>query len=524
MNRVTLLAVACTFAVICGQADAETPGCAGLVQLKLAGATISSAALVEAGAFKTPDGRAMPKLPAFCRVVASAKPSSDSDIRFEVWLPVADWNGRIWGVGNGNFAGSIAYPGLAGQLSEGYATVSTNTGHEAKAMDSKWANGHPEKIIDFGYRGVHEAIVHAKSIVTAFYNQAPGKSYFGSCSNGGRQALMEALRYPADYDGIIAGAPASPYTQYFIGYGQTHNLFSEPAHRLTSGKVEALRSAALAACDGLDGVKDGVIENPAQCKFDPGALACKDTETEQCLTPPQLETVRALYGGYKVATDQNPVAGFAPGSEANWFSVHFGENISKASIHQFGIGFFQDFVFGDSTWDFKSYDTKRDGALVNRRISNVLNSDSADLNAFIKRGGKLILYHGWNDPLLPAHETVAWYQRVRAAMGEAKTNEAVRLFMVPGMEHCIGGAGADRFGQFAGGSGDSDNSMGAALQRWVEKDVAPERIVAGKLKEVANPAAGFARTHPLCAYPKVAKYRGEGSTDSAASFECKVPE
>ncbi len=527
MKRIRLLAITClcAFAIASHGARAETaaPDCAGLAQLQLSGAAIASAAVVEAGAFKTPDGRAYPKLKTFCRVVASAKPSTDSDIRFEVWLPAADWNGRIWGIGNGNFAGAIAYGGLASQLAEGYATVSTDTGHAAKPMDTQWANGHFEKIVDFGYRGVHEVIVQAKRIVAAFYSRGASKSYFGSCSNGGRQGLMEALRYPDDYDGIIAGAPASPYTQLFIGYPQSFKTFSDPAHRLTPGKVEALRSAVLAACDALDGVKDGVIENPAACKFNPATLACQGAETDQCLTPPQLDAVRMLYAGTKLASGQRLFEGFAPGSETLWYDVHFGTDITKAGAYQFSAGFYKDFVFNDAAWDFSRHDEKRDSALIDQKFTSVLNSDGTDLNAFTKRGGKLILFHGWNDALLPAPETVAYYQRLKSAMGEAKTNEAVRLFMVPGMGHCAGGPGADSFGQYAGGSGDPDKSMGAALQRWVEKGVAPERIVAGKLKEAANPAAGFARTHPLCAYPRAAKYKGVGSTDSAENFECVSP-
>lgn len=507
-------------------ASAATPStdCAALANIHLSHARVISATPFDAGSFKADDGKALPKLPAFCRVIARSAPSSDSDIQFEVWLPTAGWNGRLWGVGNGNFAGSISQAGLGDRLVEGYAAVATDTGHESDSMDSSWAAGHPEKIADFGHRGVHEAVVNAKRIARALYGRPPSKAYFGSCSNGGREALMEAQRYPTDYDGIIAGAPANAWTPIYIAFAQFQfKDLADPSRRISAAKLTALHDAVLAVCDAQDGVVDGLIENPQQCHFDPAVLACHGAETGSCLTPPQMEAVHTLYTGRVDAGGKALVLGYPLGSEAGWNEMHFGSDQAKSDAFRYMNGFFRDFVFGDPKWDFNNYDMERDGRLATRNVAPAVDSANPDLAKFSGRGGKLILYQGWNDPVIPAYQTIDYYGRVKRSMGAASTDKTVRLFMAPGVEHCAGGPGPDSFGQFSAGSGDPESNMGAALQRWVEHGVAPERIIAAKHKDEDDDSSAILRTRPLCAWPRVARYRGQGNADSADSFDCASP-
>src|SRR5262252_6596964 len=274
-------------AMASGAVSAAT--CEGLAELKLPDTTITAAQSVAMGAFAPPTGSAAfyKELPAFCRVAGVIKPTNDSEIKFEVWMPNANWNGRFQGVGNGGFAGSISYIGLAGALARGYATASTDTGHSGS--DAKWALGHPEKIVDYGHRAIHEMTEKAKLIVKALYGEGPKRSYFASCSNGGRQALMEAQRYPDDYDGIIAGAPANAFTQILTGFAwNMQATLNDPASYIQAKKLKAIEAAALVACDARDGVTDGVLDDPTKCGFDPAVLLCKGAETDDCLTEKQV--------------------------------------------------------------------------------------------------------------------------------------------------------------------------------------------------------------------------------------------
>jgi len=281
--------------------------CESLAQIQLPNTTITSARPVAAGAFTPPKGETglsgpptYTHLPAFCQVAGVIKPSADSDIRFEVWRPAAGWNGRFQGIGNGGFAGSIDYSGgLANAIANGYAAASTDTGHTQNGIDAKWALDHPEKIIDFGYRAIHATTENGKAIVRAFYGEAPKYSYFSSCSNGGRQALMEAQRFPADYDGIVAGAPANEWTHLFAGFIWNAQALSEPGGYIPSAKFNAIETAALAACDTLDGVQDGVIDDPRKCHFDPATLLCLGDDSPSCLTAPQVRTLQRIYSGPK---------------------------------------------------------------------------------------------------------------------------------------------------------------------------------------------------------------------------------
>ena len=504
---------------------AASPGpeaCQAISKISLKTTTITRAELVAAGAFKTPAGVAMSKLPAFCRVAGVLKPSSDSNILFEVWMPAAGWNGKFQGMGNGGFAGAIEYAQLGLSLSGGYATASTDTGHEAGGTDAMWALDHPEKITDFGYRAIHETAVDAKAIIRAFYGEPAKRAYFSSCSNGGRQALMEAQRYPEDYDGIIAGAPANYWTHLLANAAWDQKALSEDGSYIPYKKLHAIQEAALAACDALDGVKDGVIENPARCHFDPGVLLCKGEESDSCLTAPQVTALKKLYAGGHNSHGQI-FPGYSPGGEAEmggWAVWITGPAPEKSLLYAFGTQYYKNMVFDNANWDYHTFDADRDVKASEDKQTRNLNATDPDLSRFQKRGGKLILYHGWSDAAIAPQNTINYYESVVARMGAADTAGFVRLFMVPGMQHCGGGSGTNNFGQLSVAAGDADHDIDTALERWVEQGIAPERIIAAKHKSDANPKSDLVRTRPLCAYPLTAHYQGSGSTDEASNFTC----
>jgi tannase/feruloyl esterase len=502
--------------------------CESLSTLKLAATTITAAQTVEAGAFTPPPGAGggrYKSLPAFCRVQGVIAPTADSHIEFEVWLPAASsWDGRYVGVGNGGFAGSISYQQLAQALAAGYAASSTDTGHKAGATDGEWALGHFEKIVDYGHRAIHETALQSKAIVKAYYGGDAKHSYFNGCSNGGRQALLEAQRYPADYDGIVAGAPANYFTHVGVGFiwnGQ--GLDEGPTEYIAPKKYAAIEAAAVAQCDARDGVKDGVIDDPTRCHFDPDVLACKGAENDACLTQPQLAGLKRVYSGPKNAKGEQLYPGFEPGGESGfggWGLWISGLQQGKSMEHAFGFGFFGDMVFQNAAWDYKTMNFDHDIKLADDKMSTVLNATDPNLKPFKARGGKLIIYHGWSDAALPPTNTIQYYSNVAAKMGQKQTSEFVELYMVPGMQHCGGGPGTTEFGAFAPGA---EAGMSTALEQWVEHGKAPDKIIATRYKTDNNPSSGVSRTRPLCPYPQVAQYKGSGSTDEAANFACVSP-
>jgi len=521
----------CRLAMVCGLVAWAVPlgatNCEALSQLKLPQTVITAAASVAAGDFTPPGSRPLHGLPAFCRVAGKIQPSADSDIQFEVWMPASGWNGKFRGAGNGGFAGDISYAELALVVGRGYAAASTDTGHKASFIDAGWALGHPEKVIDFGYRAIHETAQTAKAIVGAFYGSAPRHSYFSSCSNGGRQALMEAQRFPEDYDGIIAGAPANYWTHLLaMAIADSQAMLAEPGSYIPASKLPAIQAAALAACDTLDGVRDGVVENPAACRFDPGVLLCKGPETDTCLTAKQLSALQKIYSGPRASTGTQVFPGYSTGGEAEpggWAVWITGAAPQQSLMFRFGTQYFKAMVFADPAWDFRTWQLDPDTAASDQKMSRILNSTDPDLKRFQARGGKLILYQGWSDAAIPAANAIDYYRSVLSKMGGTASAGFVRLFMVPGMQHCGGGAGPDEFGQFGGGSGDPRNDMTAAIEKWVEAGAAPEQIVATKYKNGSDSASGVIRTRPLCAYPRIARWKGTGSTDDAGSFSCVRP-
>jgi hypothetical protein len=503
------------------------PNCEELGNLKVPNTTISVAQIVAAGTFTPPGANApMKQLPEFCRVAGIIRPTADSEIQFEVWMPSSSWNGKFEGIGNGGFAGSISYGGLAGALIRGYATASTDTGHTG--TDAAWAVGHPEKTVDYGHRAVHEMTEKAKLVIATYFGSAPKRSYFSSCSNGGRQALMEAQRYPGDYDGIIAGAPANYFTQILTGFAwNLKATLSDPASYIASAKLKAIENAVLATCDALDGLKDGVVDSPDQCGFDPGTLLCKGPETDSCLTALQIAALKKIYGGPRNSKGQSITAGFVPGGETGgggWSAWITGTGPNTGAQFFFATQAFRNLVYNNPSWDVKDFDIDRDGKLAEEKVGPTLNAADPNLEPFRKRGGKLLLYHGWSDAALPPLNTITYLNSVKARLGERQTNEFVRLFMVPGMQHCAGGPGFTSFGaNVTAEQSDPANDMTMALERWVETGVAPEQITGRKRVNVEQQGV-VTKTRPLCAYPKVARYKGAGSTDDAASFSCVVPD
>ncbi|MBZ5602995.1 MAG: tannase/feruloyl esterase family alpha/beta hydrolase [Acidobacteriia bacterium] len=490
--------------------------CGALAGLKLKDTTLT-ASDVAAGAFAPGPGMGAASLykdmPAFCRVQGVIKPSGDSNIEFEVWLPESGWNGKYQGVGNGGFAGSIQYALLAAGVRSGYATASTDTGHKGGATDGDWAMNHYEKIVDFGYRAIHEMTDASKAIVKAYYGGAAKRSYFAGCSNGGRQALLEAQRYPADYDGIVAGAPANYLTHHLTGF--VWNMQALDAAPIPAGKMKAIEAAAVEACDASDGVKDGVIDDPTRCHFDPAVLACKGAESDACLTEAQIGALKKIYAGPKNSKGEEIFPGFEPGGETGfggWPGWITGMGTGKSIQFLFAKGFFSDMMYSDANWDFRKFDFDRDTKYVDDKGSRNFNATDPNLKVFKDRGGKLILFHGWSDAAIPPVNTIHYYTSVEKKMGKQSAS-FVELYMVPGMQHCGGGPGPNDFGGIAPNALDPEHSMTKSLERWVEEGVAPQKVI----------AKNGARTRPLCPYPQVAKYKGSGSTDDASNFVCSAP-
>jgi hypothetical protein len=535
--RKVLVAAVVMVLLACGahgqKAGPAGQSCAGLAQLELPGAKIISAQSFTAGAFPPPQNMAFwmgesaafyKSLAAFCRVVVEAKPSSDSSIKIEVWMPVEGWNGKLQGEGNGGFAGEIGHFGLGLAVKQEYAAVGTDTGHSAGGTDASWALGHPEKVADFGYRGIHEMTRVAKAVIQAFYGHGPQHSYFGGCSNGGRQALMEAQRFPEDYDGILAGAPANYWTHLLtkaLADAQATTL--DPASYIPSSKLSAIAGAVNAACDAQDGVADGILNEPNKCKFDPAVLLCKEGDSEKCLTALQITALKKLYAGPSDAKGNLIFPGYVPGAEegrGGWAAWITGPAPGKSLLFAFGGGYFSNMVYEKADWNYRDATVDDTLKVAEAKTAEVLDSNDANLAAFKARGGKLILYHGWDDPAISALNSIHYFENVGSRMGGKERDAFARLYMMPGVQHCGGGPGPASFGQNAGADRkDAQHNVQLALEQWVEKGIAPASIVATKYVD-DDPGKGVKMTRPLCPYPQVAKYKGSGDSNDAGNFVC----
>jgi feruloyl esterase len=465
--------------------------CASLAEPQRPHTTIRAAQAVTAGSFTPPGStNAIGNLPPFCRVAGTIAPTSDSQISF---VPLAD------------------------QLRRGYAAASTNTGHEGAGglNAARFAYDKPEQLIDFAYRAHHETALAAKALIAAFYGKAPGRSYFIGCSSGGYEGLMEAQRFPTDYDGILAGMPANNWTRLMAGdFDATLAVFKGGVNNLPPPALGVLHRGVLAACDGKDGVVDGILEDPRQCAFDPATLACTaGQDAASCLTPPQIDAARRIYGGLRdPVTGTELYPGLAPGSEPFW------PNRDPASPFPIPVSHYKWLVFADPNWDWTTFDFSdpADYAAHQKaeaKFAPILNATDPNLAAFRDRGGKVLQYHGWNDQLITPLNSINYYESVLTHFADgrarAETLQDVqrfhRLFLVPGMAHCGGGTGPNTF------------DAQRALEQWVEHGQAPDRIIATRaINGVID------RSRPLCPYPAVAVYRGAGDTNDAANFDCKV--
>lgn len=499
----------------------ETP-CENLKSLNLPNVTFTAVESVPEGPFVPPAGPAAAQaaaagapvgrggrggrgpaappliLKTHCRAAMVLTPSSDSHIEMELWLPeAADWNGKFQAVGNGGWAGSITFPAMAQALKEGYATASNDTGHTGQ--DPAFGLGHTEKLVDFAWRANHEMTVQSKAIINAFYGKVSKLNYWNGCSTGGRQGLMEAQKFPADFDAVIAGAPANWQTHLHAwDMNVATTAIKNPGMFMTPGKLATLNNAVLAQCDALDGVKDGLLNDPRKCKFDPSVLLCKGPDSDACLTAEQVEGAKLVYASAKKKDGEFIFPGKEPGSERVWTQL----NPIKAPIPLI-LGTFQVATYQDANWDWRTYDLDRDVSAADEKFGYV--NAGYDLSAFKARGGKLLLYHGWNDTAISPENTINYYQNVLKKMGP-KQDSWMRLYMVPGMNHCQGGVGPDQF-----------NKM-AVIERWRESGNAPEQILA---EHVSGNTVDM--TRPLCPYPQVAKYNSSGSTNDAVNFSCKLP-
>ena len=499
-----ILSAAVLFVLVFNTLPASAASCEGLSALKLPDTTITLAQTVAAGAFAPAGGggrgggAAFSDLPAFCRVAVTLKPTSDSDIKVELWLPASNWNGKFEAVGNGGWNGNIDTNALAAGLRRGYATASTDTGHEGGG--GVWMQNQ-QKLMDYGSRAVHEMTVKGKALINAYYGNNAKLSYFNGCSAGGRQALKASQVYPNDFDGIVAGAPALNATgRAAFAVWIAQNMHKEEASYIPQTTYAMIHDAVLQACDALDGVKDRVIENPRQCKFDPKVLQCTAGDAATCLTSPQVLSAQTMYKPVvNSRTKKDIFSGLEYGSEMGWAT--FG------GAQPFGIGtqMYQFMVFKDANWDYKTLNFDSDMATVDKIENGTINAMDPNLKAFFAKGGKLIQYHGWADQQIPSGSSVTYYQSVLDTMGGfGKVKENYRLFMVPGMGHCGGGDGPASF------------DMVSALEQWVEKGKAPDSIAAAHLTN-GQPD----RTRILCPYPQVAAYKGSGDTNDAANFACK---
>jgi Tannase and feruloyl esterase len=464
----------------------------------------------------------------FCRVQGVIKPSADSDIKFEVWLPPeSSWNGRYGAIGNGGFAGSLILPAMASRVAEGYAVSGTDTGHPGGPLDAGWALGHPEKVADFGWRAIHETADASKSVIGAYYGKAASKSYFAGCSDGGREALMAAQRFPKDFDGIVAGAPANYWTNLMTNAASTMRALNKPGAWLSPDELALVSEAAQRTCPSAD----GYLDDPGSCRFDPSTLVCKPGQNERCLTEAKLDGLKAIYAGTKDASGKLLNRGYPVGGEAGaaaWslWITGTGPGQTKGSLmNGFSSGYFANMVFDKADW------APGDGTVAgdwsgSQKTGEALDAVNTDLSAFKAAGGKLIQYHGWSDAAIPATSSVDYYTAVANRMGGVdQLKPFYRLFLAPGMMHCGLGPGPSAVGGVFGlpsPNHDPKHDVLAALAQWVEKGEAPETLIATRYKD-DDPDKAVEAQRPWCAYPAVAHFSGTGAHNDAANFTCAAP-
>ena len=523
------------FALTLAAAPALAGDCASLLGFFHPDTTVTSATSVPGPSFTAPDGRTYETVPPFCRVTATLTPTTDSLINVELWLPEANWSGRFLGLGNGGYGGNIAIavPSMVAALKLGIASATTDMGTAPSTnTNADLLVGHPQKWVDFGFRATHLMTVVAKELTRAFYGAAPRYAYFHGCSTGGQQAMMLAQRYPEDYHGILAGAPANNRTHL-----HTNVLWFYRASRasadsyITSDKVNLITRSVVAACNVKSGglASDAFLTDARACDWDPASIQCPALPDSECLLPGQVQTARVAYEG-----PRNPrnghliypgwIRGSENASELGWNSQQSSAEPSFGSLFKWTFG---------SAWLWPTYDFDLDMAAVDQLLAPILNANNPDLSAFQARGGKLLAYHGWADPIINPQDMVNYYHRVLALQAKnparalKHTQQFFRLFLVPGMGHCSRGAGPNAFGNLFSasivapppGASDAEHDVLLALVDWVERGNAPSRIVATKYVSDTQ-SSGVQMTRPLCPYPLIPKYSGSGDPKDAASFVC----
>lgn len=553
------------FACVAISPAMATP-CTNLRSLQLQHTVINSADDNTTGTFVPPGASPITGLPAFCRVIATLVPSSDSSIKIEVWLPETNWNGRFLGTGGGGFQGLITYNELALGIRAGFAATNSDLGTGSSGCSPLFCGsagnmgnplaiqfgdpaspttglfGHPERIKDFGYRAIHLMTVRGKEIAGAFYGQRPQRAYFAGCSTGGQNALMEAQRFPNDYDGILAGAAAFNRTHlHMAGLYSWQNAHASPDRFIQTGQLTLINQAVLKQCVGQDGgaSTDQFLTDPRDCRFDPKILLCTGgKQPPACLTSDQVTTMQRYYAG-----TIDPVNGqiINPGSQRgnetddiSALGLAFQERLPEPAFDGlFYWVFGPSFGYPTSPVNYANFDFHHDIAKVDDQLAAVLNATSTDLSEFREHGGKLLMYHGWADPLIPSQSSINYFLALMGNEGPGsqqgfqpagffdhgnghgnpalrRPQSYARLFMVPGMYHCSGGPGPNTFDALT------------PLVKWVEAGVAPDTILATKFVDDTPPAVQM--TRPLCVFPKIAKYNGSGSTSIAANFTCVIDE
>jgi feruloyl esterase len=467
-------------------------------------------------------------LPAFCRVVGSIRPERGSDIGFEVWLPSDRWNGRLYGAGIGGFAGSIDYMALGSAVRGGQVGVATDTGHKSTMQQSGWAKGHPERVRDYGWRAVHLSTITAKALARQFYGRGPDRSYFVGCSGGGRQGLMEAARFPEDYDGIVSSAPAASLTDLTVTMLNSVQAQLPAGAAIRPQQASLIQEEVLKQCDAGDGQVDGLVEDPRQCRFDVAKLACGTSTSPLCLSAPQVSALAKIYAGPRDASGRQLTAAYLPGGSevgtpfpGGW-ETYILKGTAPTGGEALAGGFLMDFVQRPFTTP-ATFDFTKDPQRLKAALSRDLDAPH-DLRRFFARGGKLILWHGWADAAIPPEATLRYHAEMLRQSG-ARAKDAVQLYMVPGVQHCGGGLGATSFGQMGSPqAGDTPaRSMVTALRSWVEEDSRPGPLVArrGAGGMFGVPAAVTERQRLLCPWPGRAVLRPGADPDQASSYSCR---
>ena len=534
-SRVWLAPVALSFplAIAAAPHASAATSCAALLGAKYQTATVTAAVSVPAGTFTLPSGQSVANVPAFCKLSVLVTPTSDSTINVELWLPAATWNHRFLAMGNGGYAGEMAlyYSDMIFRLQGGYAVAETDMGTAPSTpSDGDALVGHPEKWIDWGYRATHLMTTTAQHLVSMFYGQNASKSYFSGCSTGGEQALMEAQKYPNDYNGILGGDPAQNRTHVHTSVVWIYShLHAKPDTLLTSSQIQLVTNAVVAACAVKSGglATDPFLTDPRRCNWDPGALQCSSATSTNCLNADQVAALRKIYSGaVDPRTGAQIFTGMVRGSENDG---NFGLNNQQSQAEPEFDSLYK-WVFGPA-WQWSTFDYDHNMTEVDQVLAPILNANNANLSEFRSAGHKFIGYHGWADPLISTQDDIDYYLRVVAHEGGyAAAQKFYRLFMVPGLGHCYQGTGPNSFGgqsqpalagQVAGLPTDPEHDALAALVQWVEKGIAPAKIIATKYNNDVL-ADGVAMTRPLCPFPQVPKYSGKGATTDASSFECVV--